>query len=200
MGQDASGSLAETVIFSKCKGVSYLKLHQKPKQPRTQPQVSARCITRLIATDWRNFTAAQKNSWATLAAENNLSPYNACMAYNLTQWGHFLFPSRIYPPTRTGINHQFSDISVAPHGRGALWTYTVTAMNDGWTLAIHHVSGPGANPTRQNCIYMMAPTAPGTTTWLWSPLESGTYHFRAVLTTVSGKAATPGGNRNVVIP
>lgn len=200
MGQEASGSIADTVTFSKCKGVSYLKLHAKPANPKTQPQVSVRTVTQLIATDWRNFTANEKDTWAALAARNNVSPYNACLAYNLTQWAHFLFPSRTYPPTRTGTNHLFSEISVVPHGRGALWTYAVTDMRDGWTMALHVVPAPGGTATYQNCIRMMAPTAPGTITWLWSPLDPGTYNFRAVGTTTSGKAAIPGGNRSVVIP
>lgn len=195
----AAGKLADSLIFSNWKGRAYLKKNTTPKDPKSQAQVSVRTVTQLIATDWRNFTPADQATWNDLAADTNVSPYNACLAFNLTQWRNFLYPSKTHPPTRTGVFHGLGSITVVPHGRGALWTYTVAVMNDGWTLAIHHVPASGGAATYANCIRMMRPPGVGTITWLWSPLTAGTYHFRAVLTTNSGAAALPGGIRSVTI-
>lgn len=200
MARDASGSLAETITFSKWKGVNYVKLHQKPKQPNTQSQVAVRALTNLLSPAWQQTTAGQKATWQAQATAENISPFNAFMKSNMANWALFLYPSLAYPPTRTGTIHAIDTLTVVPHGRGALMTFTSSTVNDGWGVAWHHVPGAAGNPTKDNLIRFMPLYAPGTITWLWSPLDSGTYHFRAVMHTVFGWAAYPGGNRNVVIP
>lgn len=199
LARSASGSLAETVTFSHCKGVAYLKKYAKPNQPRSQGQVSVRAITKLLSTDWKNFTAPQKNSWAAIAAQTLISPFNACVSFNLHHWALYKFASRIYPATRTGSPHTGVHVGAVQHGQGILLSFDCSTVHDGWGCSWHHVPNWGDPATYLNCIQQMILTSPGEVTWLWKPLDPGTYNFRAILFTQDGNDVRPGGVLNCVV-
>ncbi len=76
-GLDASGSFAGAIVFSKWRGRTYVRRLSIPANPRSILQRGMRSVFKFITQDYTNLTAAQKSSWSTLAAPDNITLLNA---------------------------------------------------------------------------------------------------------------------------
>lgn len=76
-GLDASGTLADSIVFSKWRGRTYVRRHAVPANPKSGLQVGVRSVMKFITQDYTNLTAAEKTSWSTLAAVDNITNLNA---------------------------------------------------------------------------------------------------------------------------
>lgn len=177
MGQDASGSLADTVTFSKCKGVSYLKLHQKPKQPRSAKQNAMRAILRFLSEQWKNLSSSDMALWFNLATPANVSNFNAYVSFNLARWRSGLAPSQIPTTDTAGTYGSISPPTATPVSRGVQIDFTVTDPGNRWLNSIYHVAS-SEDPKRWDLlIHGMSTLTVGPKSWICRPLDPGTYHF-----------------------
>jgi len=74
---DASGTLADTIVFSKWKGRTYVRRHAIPSNPRSGLQVGMRSVFKYITQAFGALTANQKAAWDALAAPDNITQLNA---------------------------------------------------------------------------------------------------------------------------
>lgn len=195
----AFGQLAKVMIFSENKGRSYAKRHRSPKQPDSAAQVANRQVASLISRTWRNFSQANRDSWLSLAADANIHAFDACLSYNLRNWGDYLYPTQLIPTNRTNNWGTLHHVTVAQQGRGALWSVQYTLPVNNWGMAIHYTGGASGPATKANLIRIIPCGDTNEHLWLWTPLDPGTYYFRAVQLADDGHAATPGGIRSVTI-
>lgn len=190
MARDASGSLAETVIFSNWKGKSYLKLHQKPKQPRTQKQLAMRAIVNFITKIWKSLPAADPTSWTPLAAELNVSNINACLAYNLERWRGFHYPATLFPGNEVLPCQTWNQWNITGDIRHANHFLQGLIPNDGRGWAIHRGTAAGF-PRAWDTLLHILPYFSGLTDYNWTDhLDPGTYWYRGVRISSDGRWQT----------
>jgi len=84
-GLDASGALAKSIVFSKWRGRTYVRRHTVPANPRSGLQVGIRSVMKFVSQDFTNLTQAQKDSWDTLAAPDNITQLNAQVRLSITR-------------------------------------------------------------------------------------------------------------------
>lgn len=104
---DASGQLAESVVFSKWKGRSYMRTYVKPANPRTDKQVANRDVFDKLVKRYQSLAtdANVKSAWNNRALEYLISGFNLFMKFGRSSWiklSTYNFPSGTpYPQTIT---------------------------------------------------------------------------------------------------
>lgn len=76
-GLDASGTLADSLVFSKWRGRTYVRRHAIPANPRSPLQVGMRSVFKFISQAFGDLTQVQKDAWDALAAPDNITQLNA---------------------------------------------------------------------------------------------------------------------------
>lgn len=173
----ASGTLADTLVFSNWKGTPYLKTHTKPKQPRSHNQIAMRAILRFLSEQWKNVPAIEQAKWQTLARRTTISPFNAYQQLNLSRWR-----SQRSPTWNTEIDEELGlGVSTWPTPyaveRGIRFDGSVSDVTHAWATIYYHVPLSGASKAWDRLIYCQYVRALGAFTWTWSPLAPGVYYI-----------------------
>ncbi len=178
LSSTAAGALSGTLIFSSSKGRRYLKKFHKPKNPKTPAQIGMRAITAFCSTIWKSLPAADTDSWQTLADQANVSPLNACLAYNLRRWRDGQYPATRWPAGTTATPVFAAIWTAVPVTRGILHTMATINLADGrgWPLFRSSVD---PTPTTWNKLAYIMPCLPFGDPLTWfDRLQPGTYWYR----------------------
>jgi hypothetical protein len=190
MSVDASGKFAGSVVYSKWKGRNYARELVTPKNPKTAKQTGVRSMMQFLAQAWKLISGPNQATWDDLAETKAISPFNAYVSENLQRWQTNNGPTQAYPAAEassglTVSSHTYTpgvgyaQLSLTPSGATSIWGFviyrdTATITAPGWPLAIAVIPADGANPV----------------TYVDSPLEAGTYHYRAAVLNADGKVGT----------
>lgn len=101
LAQDAGGSLAGAVTFSKWKGRNYLKRKSIPKRIDSPAQARVAESLGWLSSQWTLLNAAFKDTWAPLAAKTRLPPQQAFLQHNCQRFHRGAAPSKLYPPSES---------------------------------------------------------------------------------------------------
>ncbi len=137
MSLDASGSLANTITFSKWKGRNYVRERVIPSNPKSGAQTGRRAMFKFLTQNWAALGAGPQATWQTLADELVASPFNAYVKFNMQNWHNFISPTKA--ATFAAAN-EGSDRDVTT----AIWeenrikiTSTATTANEQWGGVYH---------------------------------------------------------------
>jgi len=191
LGQSASGTLAESVIFSSCKGRSYLKTYKKPKQPRTMPQVAMRAAMSFLSSQWVNVLPAFRETWLPAAQAAAISTFNAYQAANLNRMREGLAPSVFTPPSESGNAALIANWQVLDGIRSITIRFNISDPRQGWGITIYNVPGTGIQPTWHQLIHVTPALSTGWHDYVWPQKTPGTYWFTFKLFTGTGKTQAP---------
>jgi hypothetical protein len=200
MSLDASGSVANTIVFSRWKGRSYVRQLVTPSNPRSDLQVSTRAMMRFLSQAWGlDVDPAEQATWAALATSDAISNFNAYTRENLRRWTQFTAPGQANPVGATGTVPTFTTAPDATGGvRQATITWDVNALNDGWGLLIFRSLTNAFTPARDNLIGVGTfGTDPGT--FIDTPLEPDTYYYNFRSFTDDGKMSTAIGQKTATV-
>jgi hypothetical protein len=178
------------MVFSKWKGRNYVRSHTNPAQPRTGSQVGVRAMFKFLSKCWTAMSALNKASWDTLAKQMNVSAFNAFQSVNQKRWRNFLTPSK---------NSAIANAATAPSAP----TLTATAAVRQITIAATHgTNAPdfgytifrslttGFTSAFSNCVQVVGVDGAGDGSWVDTPLDPGTYYYKAVPFMADGKVGT----------
>lgn len=73
---DASGTIAETIVYSRWKGRSYVRRHQIPYNPQTTKQVNVRKAMALLVAYYQTLDGAVQALYETEGKKIQLSGFN----------------------------------------------------------------------------------------------------------------------------
>ncbi len=76
-GLDASGALGDSIVFSKWRGRSYVRILTQPANPKSGLQVGMRSVFKYVTQAWAGLSAALKTEWEGEAAADNITGLNA---------------------------------------------------------------------------------------------------------------------------
>jgi len=195
----ASGSIANTVTFSKCKGQNYLRKHAIPANPKTALQTSTRCMLRFLSQAWKSIDTTPKASWAARAAELNLSPYHAFIKANLQRWTQFHSPSQTHPSPQTGTQPYatFHQCYGAP--RCAHLLFKIYTLQNVWGFIIFRSTASSFPTGPSNAIHILPVTETGDLPYIDSDLDPGTYYYNARHFTTEGLLAAEESERSAIV-
>ena len=186
---DASGTLANSMVFSKWKGRNYVRSHVMPSQPRTGSQVGVRAMFKFLSKHWTNVATVDRATWDALAKAASTSPFNQYMKANQARWRNFLAPSEAHPAAEASTAPS-APTGVATAGVRQIslaLTHGANAANFGMMI-FRGTAAP--TPAFSNCVQVVAVNGAGDATWVDTPLEPGTYHYKAIGFMKDGKIGT----------
>lgn len=175
----ASGSLADTITFSRWKGRPLVRQTVVPANPRSDSQVSNRAMMRFIAEAWRYLTTAEQLAWEELARADAISNFNAYTRSGMRRWQQFTPPtSEPEPP----FSAPGSISAIAAYGgvRQAQLDINMATPVSGWGLLIFASMTTGFTPGKSNTRFVhRLDTSISGQTVVVTDLEPGTWYFRA---------------------
>ncbi len=182
----ASGALADTVIFSTCKGRAYLKTHATPTNPRSGTQTSVRVAMTFLSQVWQSLSLADQGTWISPAFDQNTTPYHAFIRENQKRWRTFRTPSKRYPAAEAPpavFTTRLWNIAVGYR----MVTHTITHTGDNyWGFVIFRELDHLYTPSLQNAIALIPRAAGNTSTWIDTPIKPGSYRYMFAVFTATG--------------
>jgi len=201
MSLDASGSVANTITFSRWKGRSYVRQLVTPSNPRSALQLSTRAIMRFLSQAWTpDVSGADMATWDSLASADAISPFNAYTRNNLQRWTQFTSPTQAYPAAEVGTGPTYTTPPASTAGvRQATITGTVNVLNDGWGLMIFRSLSTGFTPARDNLIGLANISAGGAFVYVDTPLVPATYYYNYRSITTDGVMIAAIGETSAIV-
>lgn len=189
MSVDASGKFAGSMVFSKWKGRNYARQLVTPKNPKSAKQTGVRGMMKFIADRWYYLTAPAKATWDAIAASKSISAFNAYVGENLTRWQEFKAPTEEYPADETA--NAITTTQVLTGGQGFCSIgLTPSGAGDNWGFAIFRDTAEIVAPNWNNCIAVIPANGATAVSYTDSPLDAGTYHYRASVFNTDGTLGT----------
>lgn len=177
MSLDASGTLADTLTFTRWKGRNVLRQRVIPANPKTGPQVGMRAMLKFLSQIWAGLSTANKATWEDRAKLTAIAPFNSFTGYNMTRWRSFKGPSKVDPAIDTGAGGAAPTTTPTGGIRQISLSIADGAPAPGWGFLIYRSLVTGFTPGYDNCVAAVPRT--GTPTiYVDSPLEAATYYYR----------------------
>jgi len=188
MSMDASGSVADTITFSKWKGRNYVRQLVIPANPQSGLQMGVRATFKFVTQIWATLSETIQGHWEDLARTQSITPLNAMVQYDQTR-GRQDFGMKQDPTVAEGA------VEAAPVGGAATaqpkslkitWADSVGA--DDWCTEIYRSTTAGFTPGPAT---LVAVIPHGDQVWTDVGLITGTnYHYRIRGNEKGGTAGT----------
>jgi hypothetical protein len=183
---DASGKLADAIVFSKWKGRNYARSLVTPSNPQSGPQTGMRRMLKFLSQDWTNLGDAQKSSWNTPADNAVISNFNAFVGTNLRNWRNFLAPSIAYPIDRTGTPQSIINEAATAGTRQITISFDLASVTLNWGVAIFRDVATPITPAGHLAVNIMRADTVTTFSWIDTPLAAGTYYYNFRVFDING--------------
>jgi hypothetical protein len=186
MSLDASGTIADSVTFSKWKGRNYARQHVVPANPNSVSQQSVRAMMRALSQIWNGLTAGNKASWQDRADQTIISTFNAFCAYNLNRWRSFKAPSKQDPATEVGAAPAAPTTAITPGVREIQLSIADGAPPPDWFWMIFRSTVTLFTPSFSNLVRVI-PWGATPTVYIDTGLVTGIpYYYRIKGTLATG--------------
>lgn len=179
LSTNASGSVGNTLTFSKWKGRNYLRKTVKGANPKSPAQISMRQMMTLLSQSWASILPVNKTTWENLATEASTSPYNQYLKTNLALWRNFQTPS----VNLTRYTFILADALTAETATGGVRHVTLSATvanvtTQNWGVLIFRSTSTPVIPAWDNCVAVVPAKSNTSFTWTDTPLNPGTYYYQ----------------------
>jgi len=198
MSLAASGTLANTIVFSIWKGRPYARERVVPSNPKSGGQVGRRAMFRFLTQNWAALTTVEKATWETLADQDTVSPFNAYIKFNMASWHNYIAPTQDTPATRSGTpTDNVLTAAVWEENRIKL-TFAGAVLNDFWGKIVYATLGAAFTPAVGNAIIVEYEDSIASHDIFWTPPSVATWYFNSQTFSDDGAIAAAGGEVNAV--
>lgn len=177
MSMDASGKLADAIVFSKWKGRNLARQLVKPSNPRSGGQTGMRAMFKFLAQEWDGLSTADKATWEDRADQTVISPFNAFMSANQARWRNFKAPGMVDPVTEAETPGVYANEAATGGVRQVDVEIEVTTLNDAWGVAIFRATSTGFTTAFSNCIAVIPTESAAVFHYIDTPLDPATYYY-----------------------
>ena len=178
LSEEAAGKLANVLSFAKSKKGTYAKQLTAPAQPRTGGQVAVRAVMKFLAQEWKGIISTRQDTWTARAKDMKLYPYHAYISGNQIRWRSFLGLTQEDPPRTTGTNPDAPLLYADPLIAQCRIRTQAVLSGGVWGYFLFRSTTGGFTPAVDNCVAVFAKQA-YVTTYFDTPLDPGTYYYRA---------------------
>lgn len=186
---DASGTLADTLTFTKWKGRNVVRERVIPSNPKTGPQTGMRSMMKFLSQIWNGLSTANKATWEDLADATVISEFNAFTSFNMKRWRSFLTPSAETPAAEVGEGGDAPTTTPTGGIRQIQLSIAEGVAAPDWGWIIYRYIETGFTPAYSNCIAVI-PLGVDPTIYIDTPLEPDTYYYRIGGFSLDGVAGT----------
>lgn len=188
---DASGTLADSITFTKWKGRNVARQRVIPSNPQSASQTGMRAMFGWLSKIWASLTTAEKATWEDRAKADNISEFNAMVGYCQDRWRRFLFPAAEDPADETGTAPSAATVTPTAGIRQVKLSIVDGANAPDYGYAIFRSTTTGFTPGYDNCVAVVDWDDSGTTEYVDAPLTPDTYYYKVIGFLKSGlKGAT----------
>ena len=200
MSLSASGSIGGALTFATTKGRQYVRQLVTPANPRSASQTGTRAMMTYLSQVWTTLSVANKATWEALAAQTNISPFNAFVSHNMKRWTQFTSPGRVYPVPNTGTVATSVTMGLTGMVKEARVRVTLaTALNQNWGAAIFRSSTAVFTPAKSNCVGVIQAASLTFFDFFDKNLLPGTYYYDVKAFTENGVFGADVGEASVVV-
>jgi len=175
---DASGTLANAVVFSKWRGRQYVRRHTRPKNPQTPAQLGMRSMLSFLTKEWASALNVSPTPWIIPAANDNVSPINSYVKMNMANW-RLNIPPTVDGVIDTGALTNAITMVLTGGQRNVLVSVTPANDTDTWSIAIFRSTNVIVTVNWNLCVAVIPVDGTNARLWTDAPLPAGTYHYRA---------------------
>lgn len=195
----ASGSFGPSTVFSSWKGRSYAKTKSIPSNPRSPMQVSTRAMMAFLSSAWASLTTPQQATWASLAGQSQIPPYNQFISSGLGRWSEFHAPAKVDPATETGTQPDLDSFYATGGAAHADISADWYALQDAWGLMIFRSLASGFTPSLSNCIAIIPLTKLTGLIYTDAGLPPARYYYNFQSFTAQGKKSASLGQVTALV-
>lgn len=178
MSLDASGKLADAIVFAKWKGRNYARALVTPSNPQSGGQVGMRAMLKMLSQYWTNINAAHRASWNDTADAAVISQFNAFVGYNLKRWRNFLGPCVVHPAEEAEAAPGAPTTTPTDGVRQISLSIAQGAPAGDFGFMIHRSVTTGFTPAFANCIAVVPDLGEDPVLYVDTPLAAGAYFYR----------------------
>jgi len=174
MSMEASGTIASTLVYSRWKGIPYVRRHAIPSNPRSPKQIAVRASMRFFSRQWPGLVQPYQALWKTQAESMHQSGFNRYIAVALRDMAHMLPPTATPTPSAPGTPCDAATV-VATGGIGN----ATVVITDGltpptWGYAIFAKLGGAPTPGPDTLVGVVDF---GNVPFVHTPIAAGTWHY-----------------------
>ena len=199
MSLDASGSLAQAIVFSKWKGRNYVRERVIPANPKSGGQRGMRAMLKFLAQNWTNVGDSPQASWEARADAASISPFNAFTSYNQKRWRNFTGPTDTYPEATTDVDTTLSTLALTLGERSITVTQAVTTAADGWGILIFRSPTGTFDTGWDNLIAALPIDSTNDIVYVDTPLTPGDYYYDVRPFTLDGQIGAEVGEETETV-
>ncbi len=184
---EASGTLGDTLTFSRWKGRPYVRERVIPSNPRSGSQVGVRSMFAFLAQQWASLDSAEQATCSALAAQLVASNFNGFMSRDQKRWRNFLAPGKSDPVPETGtLATAGTETATAGVRQITVDFPIITDAGTNWGLMVFRALVTAFTPAFSNCIAVVEANAIGAVTFVDTPLAPDEYFYNGIYFTDDG--------------
>lgn len=175
---DARGSVAGALVYSSWKGRPYVRQLVRPANPKSASQVGMRSMMAFLSQAWAGLGAVAQALWEEIAADLNVSPFNAYVRFNQRNWRDFLSPSSVPTTLRGQAVDETADGAATPQERTMVISGTVpNVAGTNWGYALFRSITTPFTTSWANCIHCGVAASGAAILYNDGPLLPDTYYY-----------------------
>jgi hypothetical protein len=180
-------------------GRAYARQRVIPNNPQSAAQSGVRAMMKFLSQEWASLGSTPQGTYEAAAEARNISAYNQYISENLARWQMFLAPSKSTPAAEASSGLTVTTLTT-PGGQGGT-TIEATPSGDTsiWGIAIFRATAEITTPNWSNCVKIIPANGSNAVQWTDSPLEAGTYHYRAAVINDDGVMGTVKADQTAVV-
>lgn len=176
----ASGSIADTMTFSRWKGRPYVRQHVIPANPKSAAQVGTRVMFKFLSQAWAGLSGAAKESWDARASARSYSAFNGYQQVGMSRWSEGKAPSQEDPAEEVLATAAPTAADVSGDGTERTLSLTTPADTDQWGVVLYGADGESPTGAHSEAIAVVPWISNDTTTYtiLGVPANYDTFSIR----------------------
>lgn len=190
MSLDASGTVAETLVYGHWKGRNVVRQRVVPNNPKSAAQTGQRSMFAFLTKHWSLLSGADQATYDDLAESQQITAFNAYVQVNLDRWQQNKAPSETYPAEEAATPLTVSDMTLTGYAGYATISVTPSGATAIGGIAIFRDTAEITSPNWANCVAVVEADGANAVLTTDSPLDADTYHYRAAIFTDDGQLGT----------
>jgi len=130
---DASGKLADNLIYQTWRGRPYCRVLRNPRQAPSLRQQGTRHIVAACSRAWSNFSEAYQATWDEWLPKSRLPNFQKFVGYNIDRAGRDLTPVAVFGDT----------IPQTTPDAGSVYLLSTSTHNALWITPTNQIANPG---------------------------------------------------------
>lgn len=199
MSMAASGSIGGILTFGQNKGRNFVRQLVIPSNPQTAAQSGVRSMMKFIGQEWAQLSPTDQATWATRAAQTNISNFAAFSSKGMDNWSNANLAAQSQDPaitvtTPAGPPTVITD-TVVERRATIDWTDDVVGSDD-FGVIYYQSPTTGFTTGRDNAV---AVVDMGVLSYTTKSLIPGTYYYRLATFDEAGNIGTPSAEGSFTI-